>query len=94
MMKEDLGGLGIRLFVVLDGHGEVCVRAASPVASLSQRIVLAAINVRASSACLPARARLILAIRSIPCTNNTGVDYSLERGGFSLASCARQHKEM
>lgn len=22
-MKEDLGGLGIRLFVVLDGHGEV-----------------------------------------------------------------------
>lgn len=23
-MKEDLGGLGIRLFVVLDGHGEVC----------------------------------------------------------------------
>lgn len=24
VMKEDLGGLGIRLFVVLDGHGEVC----------------------------------------------------------------------
>ncbi|CAN0589542.1 unnamed protein product, partial [Ectocarpus sp. 12 AP-2014] len=25
VMKEDLGGLGIRLFVVLDGHGEVSV---------------------------------------------------------------------
>lgn len=24
-MMEDLGGLGIRLFVVLDGHGEVSV---------------------------------------------------------------------
>eukprot|EP00752_Nemacystus_decipiens_P005666 g5127.t2 len=25
VMKEDLGGLGIRLFVVLDGHGEISV---------------------------------------------------------------------